>query len=128
MATVALDTWSDPRLWTPDEQADPAMYMHRLIVRRKHAGLGTEIMDWASHRAPTASASTGSASTYGPTTPAYTATTRTTASNTSERLTCLTTLLGHCSSGLLAEKARRRTWMSPAPGKVAEPPLQRFAN
>jgi GNAT superfamily N-acetyltransferase len=51
MATVALDTWSDPRLWTPEEQADPAMYMHRLIVRRKHAGLGAEIMDWACHRA-----------------------------------------------------------------------------
>jgi RimJ/RimL family protein N-acetyltransferase len=27
------------------------MYLHRLIVRRKHAGLGTEIMDWACHRA-----------------------------------------------------------------------------
>jgi GNAT superfamily N-acetyltransferase len=51
MATVALDIGSDPRLWTPDEQADPAMYMHRLIVRRKHAGLGTEITDWACHRA-----------------------------------------------------------------------------
>lgn len=51
MATVALDTFSDPRLWTPDEQADPAMYLHRLIVRRKHAGLGAEIMDWACHRA-----------------------------------------------------------------------------
>ncbi|MEV6891007.1 GNAT family N-acetyltransferase [Kribbella sp. NPDC051137] len=51
MATLALDTFSDPRLWTPEEQADPAMYMHRLIVRRKHAGLGTEIMDWACHRA-----------------------------------------------------------------------------
>jgi hypothetical protein len=51
MATVALDTFSDPSLSTPDEQADPAMYMHRLIVRRKHARLGTEIMDWACHRA-----------------------------------------------------------------------------
>jgi hypothetical protein len=47
MATLALDTFSDPRLWTPEEQADPAMYMHRLIIRRKHAVLGTEIMDWA---------------------------------------------------------------------------------
>jgi len=51
MGTVALDTFSDPQLWTPVEQADPAMYMHRLIIRRKHAGLGTEVMDWACHRA-----------------------------------------------------------------------------
>jgi hypothetical protein len=98
MATVALDTFSDPRLWTPDEQADPAMYMHRLIVRRKHAGLGSEIMDWACHRAHR-SASTGSASTSGPTTPASTTTTSTTASNTSAHLSWPTIPQAHYSSG-----------------------------
>ncbi|MFC9687266.1 hypothetical protein ACFTSF_01900 [Kribbella sp. NPDC056951] len=51
MGTVALDTSSDPQLWTPEEQAAPAMYMHRLIIRRKHAGLGAAVMDWACHRA-----------------------------------------------------------------------------
>lgn len=47
-ATVALDDFADPRLWTPDESADPALYLHRLIVRRTHAGLGAAILDWAS--------------------------------------------------------------------------------
>lgn len=42
--TVALDSFSDPQLWTPAEQAEPAMYLHRLIVRRKYAGLGTDII------------------------------------------------------------------------------------
>ncbi|WUJ72351.1 GNAT family N-acetyltransferase [Kribbella soli] len=50
-ATVALDSFSDPKLWTPDEQADPSMYLHRLIVRRKYAGLGDDVIDWACKRA-----------------------------------------------------------------------------
>jgi predicted N-acetyltransferase YhbS len=50
-ATVALDSFSDPQLWTPEEQAEPAMYLHRLIVRRKFAGLGDDVIDWACDRA-----------------------------------------------------------------------------
>jgi hypothetical protein len=50
-ATVALDSLSDPQLWTPSEQADPSMYLHRLIVRRKYAGLGDDVIDWACKRA-----------------------------------------------------------------------------
>lgn len=50
-ATVALDTYADPHLWTPDEIDEPAMYLHRLIVRRPYAGLGAEILDWASAKA-----------------------------------------------------------------------------
>lgn len=50
-ATVALDSFSDPKLWTPSEQAEPAMYLHRLIVRRKYAGLGDDVIDWACRRA-----------------------------------------------------------------------------
>lgn len=50
-ATVALDTYADPHLWTPEEIAEPAMYLHRLIVRRPYAGLGAEILDWASAKA-----------------------------------------------------------------------------
>ncbi|GAB2664444.1 GNAT family N-acetyltransferase [Kribbella swartbergensis] len=50
-ATVALDSFSDPQLWTPEEQAEPAMYLHRLIVRRKYAGLGDDVIDWACDRA-----------------------------------------------------------------------------
>jgi predicted N-acetyltransferase YhbS len=50
-ATVALDTFSDPKLWTPEEQQQPAMYLHRLIVRRKYSGLGTDVIEWACKRA-----------------------------------------------------------------------------
>ncbi|HEX5542129.1 MAG TPA: GNAT family N-acetyltransferase [Micromonospora sp.] len=50
-ATVALDSFADPRLWTPAEQRDPALYLHRLIVRRNWAGLGSKILDWAASRA-----------------------------------------------------------------------------
>lgn len=50
-ATVALDTFSDPKPWTPDEQAEPAMHLHRLIVRRKYAGLGVDVIEWACQRA-----------------------------------------------------------------------------
>ncbi|MEQ7127567.1 GNAT family N-acetyltransferase [Actinopolymorpha sp. B11F2] len=52
-ATVAFDTYADPHLWTPEEIDEPAMYLHRLIVRRPYAGLGTEILDWASAKAAT---------------------------------------------------------------------------
>jgi GNAT superfamily N-acetyltransferase len=50
-ATVALDSFSDPQLWTLDEQAEPSMYLHRLIVRRKYSGLGDDVIDWACKRA-----------------------------------------------------------------------------
>ncbi|TDO45882.1 acetyltransferase (GNAT) family protein [Kribbella sp. VKM Ac-2527] len=50
-ATVALDSFSDPKLWTPEEQRQPSMYLHRLIVRRKYSGLGTDVIEWACKRA-----------------------------------------------------------------------------
>ena len=50
-ATVALDSFSDPKLWTPEEQQQPSMYLHRLIVRRKSSGLGTDVIEWACKRA-----------------------------------------------------------------------------
>ena len=51
VATVAIDRYADPELWTPDERDEPACYLHRLIVRRSHAGIGAAILDWADHRA-----------------------------------------------------------------------------
>lgn len=52
-ATVALDRHADPQLWTPGERAEPALYLHRLIVPRAYAGqgLGAEIVGWACTRA-----------------------------------------------------------------------------
>ncbi|WP_327270780.1 GNAT family N-acetyltransferase (plasmid) [Streptomyces sp. NBC_01218] len=52
-ATVTLDQDADERLWTPDERAEPARYVHKLTVDRKYSGtgLGSRILDWAGDRA-----------------------------------------------------------------------------
>ncbi|MGP9023179.1 GNAT family N-acetyltransferase (plasmid) [Streptomyces sp. BR1] len=52
-ATVTLDRDADPRLWTPDERAEDAMYVHKLSVDRRYAGadLGGRILDWCGERA-----------------------------------------------------------------------------
>jgi GNAT superfamily N-acetyltransferase len=51
-ATVTLDGQIDPALWdlwTPEEKAEPALYVHKLTVDRRYAGqdLGGRILDWA---------------------------------------------------------------------------------
>lgn len=53
VGTVAVDEFSDPSLWTPAEQAEPAYYMHRLIIARSYAGqgLGAKILDWCCDKA-----------------------------------------------------------------------------
>lgn len=55
-ATVTLDRKIDPELWdlwTPEERAEPALYVHKLTVDRQYAGqdLGGRILDWAADRA-----------------------------------------------------------------------------
>ncbi|MFJ5595372.1 GNAT family N-acetyltransferase [Streptomyces noursei] len=55
-ATVTLDRAIDPELldlWTPEERAEPALYVHKLAVDRQYAGrdLGGQILDWAGDRA-----------------------------------------------------------------------------
>jgi GNAT superfamily N-acetyltransferase len=40
IATFALDAFADPRLWTESEQAERALYIHRLTVNRDYAGIG----------------------------------------------------------------------------------------
>ena len=47
VATVTLDAAAQPAIWTPEEAAEPARYVHRLTVRRKAAGLGLggELLD-----------------------------------------------------------------------------------
>jgi GNAT superfamily N-acetyltransferase len=46
--TVAVDEYSDPALWQPAEQVEPAYYVHRLIIARSHGGkgLGAAILNW----------------------------------------------------------------------------------
>ena len=38
--TVAVDEYADPALWTPVERAEPAYYVHRLIIARAYGGKG----------------------------------------------------------------------------------------
>jgi ribosomal protein S18 acetylase RimI-like enzyme len=55
VATFAIDRIADPHLWLETEQAERALYVHRLIIDRSYAGvgLGAKIMDliatWAAH-------------------------------------------------------------------------------
>jgi GNAT superfamily N-acetyltransferase len=53
VATVTLDAAAQPVIWTSEEAAEPARYVHRLTVRRKAAGLGLggELLDWCGNRA-----------------------------------------------------------------------------
>ncbi|MER7839185.1 GNAT family N-acetyltransferase [Streptomyces sp. NPDC096040] len=55
IATVQLDDFADPEFWTPDDEPDTALYVHRMAVRRETAGIGVGVMllDWASERAAT---------------------------------------------------------------------------
>ncbi|MGW1037538.1 GNAT family N-acetyltransferase [Streptomyces antibioticus] len=48
-ATITLDRDADARLWTPNEIAEPALYVHKLAVDRAYAGtgLGSALLDWA---------------------------------------------------------------------------------
>jgi GNAT superfamily N-acetyltransferase len=52
-ATITVDRWANPDLWTPAEAAEPALYAHKLTVARTHAGqsLGVELLDWVGTRA-----------------------------------------------------------------------------
>lgn len=52
-ATITLDRDADPALWSPEEVAEGALYVHKLAVDRAYAGtgLGTRLLDWAGTRA-----------------------------------------------------------------------------
>lgn len=52
-ATVTLDREADELLWTPEERAVNALYVHKLTVDRAHSGsgLGVRILDWAGDQA-----------------------------------------------------------------------------
>lgn len=52
VGTISFNKEADPKLWTDLEQADPAVYIHRLVVDRKCAGqgIGAALVDWAAQR------------------------------------------------------------------------------
>jgi GNAT superfamily N-acetyltransferase len=49
VATLTLDDDADPEFWTPTERSEPALYLHRMIVRRTAAGagIGGRLLAWA---------------------------------------------------------------------------------
>ncbi|MEV7993247.1 GNAT family N-acetyltransferase [Streptomyces sp. NPDC086077] len=53
IATIQVDDFADPEFWTPDDEPDTALYVHRMAVRRHTAGVGIGgmLLDWASERA-----------------------------------------------------------------------------
>lgn len=53
VATVTVDGHAECEFWTKDELQEPALYVHRMAVRRDVAGpeLGSTMLDWASLRA-----------------------------------------------------------------------------
>jgi GNAT superfamily N-acetyltransferase len=57
-ATITVDRWANPDLWTEHEAAESAFYIHRLIVDHAYSGhgLGAELIDWAGTHAARASA------------------------------------------------------------------------
>src|SRR4029450_2597298 len=52
-ATIAINRWAKPELWTEQERAEPALYAHKVTVDRAYSGegLGAERLDWAGTKA-----------------------------------------------------------------------------
>lgn len=53
VATVTVDGHADLDFWSPEEAAESALYVHRMVVRRDVSGLelGSALLDWSSVRA-----------------------------------------------------------------------------
>lgn len=45
-ATITIDDYADPDFWTEEERAEPALYLHRMMVARRYAGtsLGDDLL------------------------------------------------------------------------------------
>lgn len=48
IATVTVDTFADPDFWRPEDDPSSALYIHRMIVARDHAGqgVGDDLTRW----------------------------------------------------------------------------------
>jgi hypothetical protein len=52
VGTITYRDKGNPKLWTPDERSEPAVYASRVIVGREQGGrgLGAAMIDWAGQR------------------------------------------------------------------------------
>lgn len=53
IGTLQVDSFADPEFWTPEDEPEDALYVHRMAVKREVAGerLGYWMLDWAGKRA-----------------------------------------------------------------------------
>lgn len=53
VAFLILDDYADPEFRTPDDEPDSGLYVHSMLVSRRHAGqdLGGRLLDWAGDQA-----------------------------------------------------------------------------
>jgi GNAT superfamily N-acetyltransferase len=49
VGTLTVDDYADPEFWTPADQPETALYVHRMVVTRSAAGrdIGGVMLDWA---------------------------------------------------------------------------------
>jgi|SRR5690606_23188364 len=49
VATITVDSKADPEFWTDRDRPDDALYVHRMIVKRSHAGrgIGEQLLEFA---------------------------------------------------------------------------------
>jgi GNAT superfamily N-acetyltransferase len=108
-ATITINCWAKPELWTEQERAEPALYAHKVTVDRAYSGqgLGAELLDWAGTRAADEGADW--LRTSGRPTNASSTTTSSRASPMSAPSCCPTTPRGRCSNGQPSAPPRR-TW------------------
>jgi GNAT superfamily N-acetyltransferase len=99
-ATITINHWAKPELWTEQKQAEPALYAHKVTVDRAYGGqgLGAELLDWAGTRAADEGADWLRVM-CGPPTSASSTTTSSRASPMSAPSSYPTTLPARCSSG-----------------------------
>jgi GNAT superfamily N-acetyltransferase len=58
VGTITIDDHADPEFWTVDERQEPALYIHRMVIARAHAGhnLGAALLELANDLAARAGA------------------------------------------------------------------------
>lgn len=52
IGTVTVDDFADPEFWTPEDDPDDALYIHRMVVARSASGqdVGGQMIAWALDR------------------------------------------------------------------------------